>query len=233
MLVARLLASDFPSENPRAQTRNFPYTNTLPLILKKLTMRHFTLVLILVFASCKNETKTKIETETESEIVTEKQVESENGVDKSVSEMWKNFIELNPEFKNEKIPESDFFHNNREDANRLAELTKKGKKQASSGLYSLYKQYDVDLPKVGTKQIVTDFDGKAKVIIENVSVDTIPFNKISKEYAELDMGTNIEPLEKWKKAHWGFFENFLKESGEKPTEEMLIVAVKFKKIWTE
>ena len=29
MLVARLLASDFPSENPRTQTRNFPYTNTL------------------------------------------------------------------------------------------------------------------------------------------------------------------------------------------------------------
>ena len=28
-LVARLLASDFPSENPRPQTRNFPYTNTL------------------------------------------------------------------------------------------------------------------------------------------------------------------------------------------------------------
>jgi len=27
MLVARLLASDFPSENPRTQTRNFPYTN--------------------------------------------------------------------------------------------------------------------------------------------------------------------------------------------------------------
>ena len=27
MLGAHLLASDFPSENPRTQTRNFPYTN--------------------------------------------------------------------------------------------------------------------------------------------------------------------------------------------------------------
>jgi hypothetical protein len=26
MLVSRLLASDFPTENPRTQTRNFPYT---------------------------------------------------------------------------------------------------------------------------------------------------------------------------------------------------------------
>lgn len=91
----------------------------------------------------------------------------------------------------------------------------------------------MDLPKVGTKQIITDFDGKARAIIQNTSVDTIPFNKISKEYAELDMGTDIEPLEKWKKAHWDFFENFLKESGEKPTEEMLIVCVRFEPIWTE
>jgi len=28
-LVARLLASDFPAENPRTQTRNVPYTKTL------------------------------------------------------------------------------------------------------------------------------------------------------------------------------------------------------------
>ena len=32
-LVARLLASDFPSENPRTQTRNFPYTSTLAFIM--------------------------------------------------------------------------------------------------------------------------------------------------------------------------------------------------------
>jgi len=37
-LVARLLASDFPSENPRPQTRNFPYTNTLALTLKTTTV---------------------------------------------------------------------------------------------------------------------------------------------------------------------------------------------------
>ena len=191
-------------------------------------MKYLTLILFLIFLGCKNEEKTKTETRVETTTV----MEANNGIDKSVSEMWNNFTASNPEFKDEEIPESDFFHNNREDANRLAELTLKGKKKASSGLYSLYKQYEVDLPKVGTKQIITDFDGKALVIIENRSVDTIPFNKISEEYAKLDMGTNIEPLEKWKKAHWDFFESFLKESGEKPTEEMMIVCVRFDTIWT-
>jgi len=32
MLVACLLASDFPSENPRSQTRNFSYTRPLGAI---------------------------------------------------------------------------------------------------------------------------------------------------------------------------------------------------------
>lgn len=194
-------------------------------------MRRISIFLFLILVGCKNETnnKNEIGTKEQSEMTTQ----TEDGIDNSVSGMWNEFTEANPEFKNDGIPESDFFHNNEKDANRLAELTLTGKKRASSGLYSLYQQYNVDLPTIGAKQIVTDFDGNAKAIIENISVDTVPFNKISKQYAELDMGTDIEPLEKWKKAHWDFFESFLKESGEKPTEEMLIVAVRFKKIWPE
>ncbi|MEO1547667.1 MAG: ASCH domain-containing protein [Bacteroidota bacterium] len=184
-------------------------------------MKYFPLVLLLVFVSCKNEPKTETNTEPE----------SESQVHPSVSKMWETYVTAHPKFKDAGIPEVDFFHNNREDANRLAELTIEGKKQASSGLYSLYQQYQVDLPTVGTKQIVTDFDGKAKAIIENTQVDTIPFNQVSKEYAQLDMGTDVEPLEKWRKAHWDFFESFLKESGGRPTEDMLVVCVQFKTIW--
>ena len=179
-------------------------------------MRYLIIILFLILINCKNETKS----ETASEPKTEMQ--TENGIDESVYEMWNNFTKSNPEFKKEELPQSDFFHDNKEDADRLAELTLNGKKKASSGLYAFYKKYNIELPKVGNKQIITDFDGKAKAIIETKSVDTIPFNKISREYAVLDMGTNIEPLEKWKKAHWEFFENFMKEIGEKPTEDMLL-----------
>lgn len=193
-------------------------------------MNYLTIILLLIFISCKSGAKKETDIKTEIEMKSES--ETEGDMDKTVYEMWNNYIESNPEFKTQEIPESDFFHNNREDANRLAELTLNGKKKATSSLFSLYEQYDIDLPKVGTKQIVTDFDGKAKAIIENKSVDTIPFNKISEYYAELDMGTNIEPLKKWKKAHWDFFEGFLKESGKKPTEEMLMVCVTFETIWT-
>ena len=187
-------------------------------------MRQIIIILFLIFISCKNIPKTEIEKETSDA--------TENNVDKSVIAMWNNYIEANPEFKNEEIPASDFFHNNKEDADRLAELTVNGKKKASSGLYSLYTQYNVDLPKVGNKQIVTDFSGKAKAIIKTTYVDTIPFDKVSKDYAQLDMATNINPLEKWKKAHWEFFASFMEKNGNKPSKEMLIVCEKFETIWT-
>uniref|UniRef100_UPI001956F52D hypothetical protein n=1 Tax=Confluentibacter citreus TaxID=2007307 RepID=UPI001956F52D len=41
-LGACLPASDFPSENPRPQTRNFPYTNTLPTI-RQVTLKVYRL----------------------------------------------------------------------------------------------------------------------------------------------------------------------------------------------
>ncbi len=191
------------------------------------TVRYLAIILFLILISCKNDQKTEVTVETKSEIKTE------NGIDKSVYEMWKHYTKSNPEFKNEEMPESDFFHNNKKDANQLAELTLNRKKKASSGLYFLYQKYNADLPKVGKKQIITDFDGKAQAIIEIKEVDTVPFNQISKEYAEMDMGTKIEPLKKWKKAHWQFFANVMKESGEKPTEEMLIVCERFETIWTK
>ncbi len=178
-------------------------------------MKHLTVILLLFLFSCKSETKNKIESE----------------IDNTVYEMWNTFIKSNPEFKKDELPDSWYFHNNEEDANRLAELTLNGKKKASSGLYFWYKEANANLPKIGTKHIITNFDGKARAIIEIKKVDTIPFNQISKEYAAMDMGTKTEALKKWKKAHWDFFASTMEESEEKPTEKMLVVCEQFEIIW--
>ena len=179
-------------------------------------MKQLTLILLLALISCKSETK------------------PENGVDQTVYRMWDEFTKSNPEFKDEEMPESWYFHNNKEDANRLAELTLSGKKTATTtGLYKWYKEANADLTKIGTKHIVTDFDGKARAIIEVKKVDTIAFNQLPEVFAAMDMGTNIEPLKKWKKAHWDFFSSVMEENGEKPTEDMLIVFESFETIWTE
>ena len=177
-------------------------------------MKHLTIILCLIIIGCNSETKTEI------------------GIDKTVYEMWNNSTNSNQKFKKDKLPESWYFHNNKEDANRLAELTLNGKKKASSGLYSWYEDANADLPKIRTKHIITNFDGKAQAIIEIKKVDTIPFNLITKNYAEMDMGVEIHVLKKWKKVHWDFFASTMKESEGKPTENMLVVCEWFETIWT-
>lgn len=176
-------------------------------------MKYLLAILFIVATSCKGEQKINSE------------------VDSSVYKMWNSYTKSNPEDKNGTMPESWFFHYNKQDANRLGQLTLNGKKKAASGLYSWYEEAQADLPRVGTKHIITDFDGKALAIIEIEKVDTIPFNQISKQYASWDMGTDIEPLKKWKKAHWDFFANTMEKSEKKPTEMMLVVCEQFKTIW--
>ena len=194
-------------------------------------MKNITILLFLIFLSCKNEPKTKIQTELETE--NETQTQTENGLDKSVYEMWNDFAESNPEIDKNELPNTDFFDNSEEEGHQFADLIVEGKKKASSGLYYWYKEANVDLPKIGAKLIVTNYNGKARAIIETKKVDTIPFNQISKEYAELDMGTNIEPLEKWKKAHWEIFANSLEQNGQKATDDILVVCEWFETVWTE
>ncbi len=176
-------------------------------------MKYLAIIFLFLIVSCKNETA--------------------DGLDPSVYEMWEGFTNAHPEFKNENLPEAFPFHNNEFDAKRLANLIVNGKKKAFSSLYARGKATNAELPKIGTKSIVTNFDGKARAIIEFKKVETVPFNEVSKDYAEVDMGTTIEPLKKWKKAHWEFFENSLGRSGEKPTEEMLVVCHWFETVWPE
>ncbi|RRQ49755.1 ASCH domain-containing protein [Maribacter algicola] len=182
-------------------------------------MKNLPFILLFILASCKPAPKTEVPTETE--------------IDPSVYKMWEDFIQANPGFKNEEIPESWFFHNNQKDADRLAELVVEGKKTASTGLYAWYEEAGADLPTVGTKHIITNFDGTAQAIIVTVQVDTVPFNQISAAYAAIDMGTEVDALAQWKKAHRAFFQNTLEESGQKFTEDMLVVCEVFKTLWPQ
>jgi hypothetical protein len=59
--LLRLLASDFPSENPRTQTRNFPYTSTLATICKmtKHTSIFLAFLTFSILISCNQKTSEK------------------------------------------------------------------------------------------------------------------------------------------------------------------------------
>jgi len=190
-------------------------------------MKQLLLLVLLCFLSCDYFEKPTTEEQTE----TTTKTDTENAVDISVTQMWEDYTVANPNEATSERPESWFFHNNKADADRLGKLVAAGKKQAGSGLYIWYEEASAPLPESGTKHIITDFDGKALAIIETRKVDTIPFNKITAEYASLDMGTDEQPLEKWKKAHSDFFTMALAESNDTFLEDMLVVCEYFETIW--
>lgn len=144
---------------------------------------------------------------------------------------WNAFVAEHPQYQNSEQPEAWYFHNNKDDANRLANLVVTRKKQAGSGLYQWYKDANADLPEVGTLHIITNFSDEAKAIIKVVKVDTISFNNISEAYASLDMGTSENALVKWKKAHREFFESSLDESDQIFNENKLVVCEWYETIW--
>ncbi|PIB37847.1 hypothetical protein BFP75_19535 [Maribacter sp. 4G9] len=170
-------------------------------------------------ASCKPDPKT--------------QIAAPQKIDPTVYAMWEDYGQAHPEAKSNEMPESWFFHDNQKDADRLVALVINGKKRASSGLYAWYQEAGADLPAVGAKSIITNFDGTAQAIIEIIQVDTVPFNQISAAYAAMDTGTEVDALAQWKKAHRAFFQNTLEESGQKLTEDMLVVCEMFKTVWPE
>ncbi|UWX55245.1 ASCH domain-containing protein [Maribacter litopenaei] len=180
-------------------------------------MKQLPTLCLLIFFSCKPTPKTEATSDAE--------------IDPTVYEIWEDFTQVNLAFKDEEMPESWFFHDNQKDADRLAKLVIDGKKRASSGLYKWYEDAGADLPKVGTKHIITNFNGTAQAIIEIVQVDTVPFSEISVAYASLDMGTDVDPLVKWKTAHEAFFKSTLEENGQKFDEDMLVVCETFTTIW--
>lgn len=180
-------------------------------------MKNLPFILILILYSCKSTPKTEVASDSE--------------IDPTVFSMWEDFTQANPIFKREEMPESWFFHDNQKDADRLAKLVRERKKQAGSGLYVWYEEAGADVPTVGTKHIITNFDGKARAIIEIVQVDTVPFNQISSAYAAMDMATDVDPLATWKTAHEAFFKSTLEESGQEFNEDMLVVCETFTTIW--
>jgi hypothetical protein len=73
-LVARLLASDFPSENPRTQARNYPYTKPLAVIMKNLLPLMFCLLILSSYKQKSEPEKVKDLTST-SELIEETVIE--------------------------------------------------------------------------------------------------------------------------------------------------------------
>ncbi|WP_276702222.1 ASCH domain-containing protein [Chryseobacterium sp.] len=147
-----------------------------------------------------------------------------------ISTYWKEFQSKNPKYNNRNEPQSFYFCDNKKEADECADLVVKKIKQATSPSVWWFKKNKEELPKVGDLAIVTDWNGDPKAIIRTKKVEIVKYKDITPAYAQLE-GEGDKTLEYWKKAHWKYYQNEMKEFNEFPTEEMKIVCEYFETIW--
>lgn len=117
-----------------------------------------------------------------------------------------------------------------EAANKLADLTNKGIKCATSSAFILYEKENIDLPKVNDYSVILDEAGQAVCIVKTIKVDVVPFNKVNEEHAYKE-GEGDRSLVYWRKIHKEFFLNEMARFGLSFKEDMLVVCEEFVKVF--
>ncbi|MEM9362683.1 MAG: ASCH domain-containing protein [Bacteroidota bacterium] len=150
----------------------------------------------------------------------------------SAQKLWNDFLSNKPDLRVMGVPKVIHFCDNENDANVCSELVDKEIKRASShSLLGLQLRKEA-LPKIGDLAIVTDWNGKAKTIIQTTGVRLIPYFAIREEHARME-GEGDKSLEYWKKVHWAYYTRELSEFGRIPRESMIVVFEQFEKLYSK
>lgn len=148
-----------------------------------------------------------------------------------IDSFWHRFLKNTK--RSEDIIYLDAFHFDLSEywANRLLDLVLEGKKRATSSSLAYFKIKGLKIPMVGDFNIVTDWKGIPRCVIETSAVTIIPFKDMTYEICKRE--GEDECLETWKKGHISFFENDGKEVGYEFNDKMLLVFEDFEVIYKE
>lgn len=142
----------------------------------------------------------------------------------SISKFWRDFCA-----KHQVSPtalEGAFaFGANSHDADILSDLVNRGIKTATSSIYSAQEE----MPVVGMYAIVLNGQNEPVCVIQNKTVEVMPFKNVSAEHAYLE-GEGDRSYESWRKVHEKFFTHECQELGQKFTAETEVVCETFVKI---
>lgn len=108
----------------------------------------------------------------------------------------------------------------------LLDLIRRGHKRAGTSLLWEHEAQSEALPRVGDVAIVLDHINRPALITRITSVDVLPFNQVSAEYAMIE-GEGDKSLDDWRKGHWAFFTRVCRQIGREPEQTMPVVCVVF------
>ena len=108
----------------------------------------------------------------------------------------------------------------------LIDLIRTGPKRAGTGLLWAYEAEKEELPQVGDIEIVVDHNYEPVLLTRIMSVQVVPFNEVTAEYAAVE-GEGDGSLKFWREGHWRFFSRECARIGREPSQTMPVVCSVF------
>ena len=145
----------------------------------------------------------------------------------TAKQMWEAFLKVNPAAAGEEV-EAWYYGGN--DADKLALLTARGIKTATSSAYPLYEAQGEPLPRSGTYSVVMKRDGTAVCVVYTTKVYVVPYRGITAEHAWKE-GEGDRNLAHWRMVHEPFFTDALSKVDLAFSEDLEVVCEEFVKVY--
>jgi len=143
-----------------------------------------------------------------------------------LASFWNDFAKSYRGASEERLYEAFFFGDSEELANDLAALVLRGTKRATAGAVWSYEAEGKRPPQPGDLSIVTDWSGQPLCIIETQSVEVVPFQEVTAEFAATE-GEGDGSLSFWQEAHRSYFTRECASAGREFTNSMLVACERF------
>jgi uncharacterized protein YhfF len=153
-----------------------------------------------------------------------------NQVPRTIAEFWRSFCTVAGSDKTPRFYEAFHFDDNEPSANDLAELVLSGTKRATAGLLWAFEHTDKKPPAAGALSIVTYWNGTPVCIIETQSVEVVPFEEVTAEFASTE-GEGDGSLEYWRRVHWASFSRECSRLGRQPSLAMPVICERFQVVY--
>lgn len=143
----------------------------------------------------------------------------------SINKFWLDFCQKH-QLSPGALEEAFAFGGNSHDADVLSDLVNRGIKTATTSIYDSAE----DVPTVGMYAIVLNGKNEPVCVIQNKTVEIMPFKNVSAEHAYLE-GEGDRTYESWRRVHEKFFSwECQEELGKKFTEDTEVICETFVKV---
>ena len=147
----------------------------------------------------------------------------------TVNNFWQEFLSSTNKDSSTEYLDCFHFDLTEEWATKLLDLVLSGKKRATASSLSFYEAKGMRIPQVGDYNIVTDWNGNPRCVIQTTAITIIPFNEMTFDICKRE--GEDDTLESWQKGHRHFFTEDGKTVGYEFSENMPVVFEDFKVVF--